>query len=79
MVSGRVVATAMNSSGCVLERIAEVPEMPFDLALLDLEVGDGGVQLGVPVDQPLVAVDQALLVERDEDLARPPATGPRPW
>src|SRR6185312_1338224 len=27
-----------------------------------------GFEPGVPVDQPLVAVDQALIVERDEDL-----------
>ena len=36
---------------------------------LDLEVGDRGLQLAVPVDQPLVLVDQALAVEVDEHLA----------
>ena len=35
--------------------------------LLDLEVGDRGLQTRVPVDHVVVAVDPALLVERDED------------
>ena len=43
------------------------------LALLDLEVGDRGAQHRVPVHEPLVAVDQALAVERDEDLDHRPA------
>ena len=43
-----------------LDRIAEVPELALDLDLLDLEVGDRGLQLRVPVDQALVLVDQAL-------------------
>ena len=47
-----------------LDRVAQVPEMAVDLGLLHLEVGDGGLQLDVPVDQPLVAVDQAGLVQR---------------
>ncbi len=51
-----------------LDRIADVPEMSLHLDLLHLEVGDRGEQLRVPVDQPLVLVDQALVVEIDEDL-----------
>ena len=43
----------------LLQRIGEVPEMALDLELLDLQVGDGGLELRVPVHQPLVAVDQA--------------------
>src|SRR5690606_13574621 len=50
------------------ERVAEVPEAALDVAGLDLEVGDCGLELGIPVDQPLVAVDQPLVVEVDEDL-----------
>src|SRR6185436_10571810 len=53
----------------LLERIAEMPEAALDLDLLDLEVGDPGLELRVPVDQPLVLVDQPLLVEVDEHLA----------
>src|SRR5262249_59934254 len=41
------------------ERIADVPEMPLDLDLLHFEVGDGGAERGVPIDQPLVLVDEA--------------------
>ena len=48
-------------------RVAQMPEMAVDLALLDLEVRDRGVEFRVPVDQPLVAVDQAVLVELHED------------
>ena len=41
-----------------LERIAQVPEVTLHLDLLHFEVGDRGEQLRVPVDQPLVLVDQ---------------------
>ena len=50
-----------------LDRIAQMPEMAVDLALFDLQVRDRGVEFRVPVDQPLVAVDQAFLVELHED------------
>ena len=50
------------------QRIAEPPEAALDLARFDFEVGNRGLELGVPVHQPLVAVDQALIVEVDEDL-----------
>ena len=50
------------------DRILEVPEMAPHLARFDLEVGDRGQHLGVPVDQPVVLVDQAGLVEIDEHL-----------
>ena len=43
-------------------------ELVGHLALLDLEVGDGRARPGVPVDEVVVAVDQALVVEVDEDL-----------
>ena len=51
------------------KRIANVPEVPLHLDLLHLEIGDGGEQLGVPVDQPLVLVDEALAVKLNEHLA----------
>ncbi len=51
-----------------LDRIFDVPEMPLHLDALDFEIGDGGLQAWVPVDQTLVLVDEALLVEFDEDL-----------
>ena len=45
-----------------------MPEVALDLDLLHLEIGDRGQQLRVPVDQPLVLVDQAVAVELDEHL-----------
>ena len=50
------------------DRILEMPQLPLHLDLLHFEVGDGGQQLGVPVDQPLVLVDEALPVELHEHL-----------
>ena len=44
------------------ERVFEVPEAAGNRLLLDLEVADRSAQLGVPVHQPLVAVDQPLVV-----------------
>src|SRR3990170_8972346 len=56
-------------AGPPLDGIAQMPEMPLGLDLLDLEIGNGGQELGVPIDQALVLVDQAGTVEVDEDLA----------
>ena len=58
-----------NLARAVFQRIGEVPIEAVNLTLLDLEVGDGGLELRVPIDQTLVAIDQALLVEGDKDLA----------
>jgi hypothetical protein len=44
------------------DRISDVPELALHLALLHFEVGDRGVQFGVPVDQPLVLVNEPLAV-----------------
>ncbi len=54
--------------GQPLNRIVEVPEVALRLDLLHLEVGDGGEQLRVPIDQPLVLVDQPGAIELDEHL-----------
>ena len=54
--------------GPVGQRIAQLPELAIDLLLFDLEVGDRRQQLGIPVDQPLVLVDQSVLIESDEHL-----------
>ncbi len=56
----------MNPSAAIFQRIMEVPEIALHLDLLHLQVGDGGEQLRVPVDQPLVLVDQPGAVELDE-------------
>ena len=49
-----------------LDGVAQVPQMAVGLALFDLKVGNRGVKFRVPVDQPLVAIDQPVLVEPDE-------------
>ncbi len=49
-----------------LQRVGEVPHAPLHLARLDLQVADRGLELRVPVHQPLVAVEQPLPVELDE-------------
>ena len=59
-----------------LDRVADVPEMAVDLGRLDLEVRDRGLQRAVPVDQPLVLVDQAVAIEVDEHLPAPRADRP---
>ncbi len=51
------------------QRIGEVPIGAVDLLLLDLQVRDGRLEMRVPVHQTLVAIDQAVLVQLDEDLA----------
>ena len=55
--------------GAALERIAQMPEVALHLDLLDFEVGDGGEQLRVPIDEALVLVDEACAIEIDEHLA----------
>ena len=42
--------------------------MPFDLDLLHFEIGDGGKKLGVPVDEPLVLVDETGTIKRPQTL-----------
>ena len=51
-----------------LDRILDVPEIALDLDLLHFEIGNGGEQLRVPIDQALVLVDQPFVVELDEHL-----------
>ena len=52
----------------LLQGIAEVPHVALHLAVLDLKVGDGGAELRIPVDEPLAAVDEVLVIEPDEHL-----------
>src|SRR5260221_12239699 len=46
-----------------------MPQRPSGLAVVDLEIGDHGVHHRIPIDQPLVAVDQPFSIELDEDAA----------
>jgi hypothetical protein len=56
-------------AGAVGEGIADGVELADALFVLDFEVGDGGLEDGVPVDDVRAAIDEALLVEADEGLA----------
>src|SRR5687767_3969561 len=50
-------------------RILEVPEVTLHGLLEHLVVADGRLQVGVPVHQPLAAVDLAVLEQPEERLA----------
>ena len=51
-----------------LDRVVDLVERVGHLAVLDLELRDHRARADVPVDHVVVAVDEALVVERDEDL-----------
>ena len=57
------------AAGKLRDRITDVPQGALGLAAVDFEIGDHRVHLRVPVDEPLVAVDQPLAIERDKDPA----------
>ena len=50
------------------QRVFEMPHMPRHFDILDLQIGNRGFKLRVPVHQPLAAIDQALGVKIDKDL-----------
>src|SRR6516162_778094 len=50
-------------------RITDMPQRTDGLAVFDLEIRDHGVHHRVPVDEPLVAVDEAFAIEPYEDAA----------
>ncbi len=62
-----------------LDRIFEMPEMPLGLDALHLEIGDRGMQFRIPVHQPLVAVDQSVLVQPRRTPCGRRRKVPRPW
>ena len=51
-----------------LDGVPEVPEVTTRLPCLDLKIRNRRFQAGIPVDEPLVAVDEALFMEGHEDL-----------
>ncbi len=55
-------------------RIPNVPQVRPHRHVLDLVVGDGGLQRRVPVDQPVPAVDQPRAEELEEGVIDGPAT-----
>ena len=52
----------------VAQGVAHVPHESVLLLVQHFEIGDGGVQFGIPVDQAFAAVDQSLFVEADKNL-----------
>ena len=57
-----------HARAAVDEGIPDLPELALLLLAVDLEVRHGGAELGIPVDEPLAAVDEAVLVQADERL-----------
>ena len=54
------------AAATVRQRVGDVPQVAVFLGAFDFEVGDGGLEHRIPVDQTLAAVDQALLIEADK-------------
>ena len=44
-----------------------MPQAPSFFLLNDLEIRDGSVKFGVPVNEALTSVNQALVIEANED------------
>ena len=57
------VVQAFCGLGAVSQRVAQVPQETFLVVVFHFKVGDRRVQLGVPVDQALAAIDQAVFVQ----------------
>jgi hypothetical protein len=68
MVSGRVVATVMNSLRAD-DGIANLPQLSGHVFVLHFEIGDGRAAARAPVHDVLAAIDQAVFIEADEHLA----------
>ena len=62
------VVPPVGQRDAIFERVSEVPERTLHILRLDLEVGNRGLELGIPVYQPLVAVDQPVVIKVDEGL-----------
>ena len=50
------------------QNILEMPHVAVNFDILDFQVGDRGFKMRVPVDQPLAAIDQALVIHIDKNL-----------
>ncbi len=56
------IIAAIRQGRTVGERIAQVPETARNRLRFDFEIGNRGLELGIPVHQPLVAVDQPVVI-----------------
>ena len=45
-----------------------MPHVTVNFPILDFEIGNCGFKFRVPVDQPLAAIDQAVIIKLDENL-----------
>ncbi len=50
-------------AGRIGDGVFDVPEMALHLDVFDFEIGHSGLQTRIPIDQPLVLVNQALFVQ----------------
>src|SRR5262249_48774145 len=50
------------------ERVADLPQRSLFLVVVDFEIRYCGAELRIPVDEPLAAIDEAVLEELDESL-----------
>ncbi len=57
-----------NMAGAVRQRIADVPEMPLPLHIVDLLIGERRHVYGAPVDEVVAAVDQSVVIKLDENV-----------
>ena len=53
--------------GVVGKRVTDVPHVALFFDVFHFQVGDGGAEDGVPVDEAFAAVDESLFVEAHED------------
>ena len=60
------MVAAVRQRHAVRQRIADMGEGAGNFAGFDLQVRNRRLQLGVPIDQPLVAIQQALVEQRHE-------------
>src|SRR5947207_1554032 len=49
------------------QRVTDMPEEGLLLLVVDLQVAEGALATGTPVDQAVAPIDQAVVVELDED------------
>ena len=55
-------------TGAIGQRVADLPELALLLFAFHLEIRNGRAELGIPVDEPLAAIDEAVVVQPHERL-----------
>ena len=51
----------------ILQRIFEMPEMAVDLFIFHFQIGDGGFEMRIPINETLIAIDQPFIVKLNEN------------